>query len=144
MQPPELDILIQEKLFNFSIILARKRLINGKILKICLEEYIFLKSPSFKEHFDVFFSLSKIKLQKFKNFNPTFLHHKQNIFAYIYDVFTKQLILFICAKNQMKIFHQTKVLSISNISVKTFGMDFSCRSFITRPRLPPKQCKWPY
>ena len=62
MQPPELDIFIQEKFINFSIILARKRLINGKILKICLEEYIFLKSPSFKEHFDVFFSLSKIKL----------------------------------------------------------------------------------
>ena len=62
MQPPELDIFIQEKFINFSIILVRKRLINGKILKICLEEYIFLKSPSFKEHFDVFFSLSKIKL----------------------------------------------------------------------------------
>ena len=62
MKPPELDIFIQEKFINFSIILVRKRLINGKILKICLEEYIFLASPSFKEHFYVFFSLSKIKL----------------------------------------------------------------------------------
>ena len=89
MQPPELDIFMQEKFINFSIILVRKRLINGKILKICLEEYIFVESPRFKEHFYVFFSLSKIKLQKFKNFNPTFLHNKLNIFAYIYDVFTK-------------------------------------------------------
>ena len=62
MQPPELDIFIQEKFINFSIILVRKRLINGQILKICLEEYILLESPSFKEHFYVFFSLSKIKL----------------------------------------------------------------------------------
>ena len=62
MQPPELDICIEEKFINFSIILVRERLINGKVLKICLEEYIFLESPSFKEHFDVFFSLSKIKL----------------------------------------------------------------------------------
>ena len=62
MQPPELDIFIQEKFINLSIILARKRLINGKILKICLEEYIFLESPNYKEHFDVFFSLSKINL----------------------------------------------------------------------------------
>ena len=62
MQPPELEIFDHEKFINFSVILVRKRLINGKILKICLEEYIFLKSPSLKEHFDVFFSLSKIKL----------------------------------------------------------------------------------
>ena len=62
MQPSELEIFIQEKFINFSIILVGKRHINGKILKICLEEYIFLKSPSFKEHFDVFFSLSKTKL----------------------------------------------------------------------------------
>ena len=89
MQPPKFDMFIQEKFINFSIILVRKRLINGKILKICLEEYIFLESPSFKENFYLFFPLSKIKLQKFKNFNPTFLHHKLNIFAYIYDVFTK-------------------------------------------------------
>ena len=61
MQPPELDIFIQEKFINFSIILVRKRL-NGKILKMCLEEDIYLESPSFKEHFYVFFSLSKIKL----------------------------------------------------------------------------------
>ena len=87
MQPPELDTFIHEKFINFSIILARKHLINGKILKICLEEYIFLESPSYKEHFDVFFS--KINLYKFKNFIPTFLHHKFNIFVYRYDVFTK-------------------------------------------------------
>ena len=62
-----------------------------------------------------------VEVQKFQS---NFLHHKLNIFAHIYDVFTKQLILFICAKNNMKIFHQTKVPSISNISVKTFGMDF--------------------
>ena len=30
----------------------------------------------------------------------------------------------------MKIFHQTKVLSISNISVKTFGMDFSMSFYL--------------
>ena len=57
MQPPELDIFIQEKFINLSIILARKRLINGKTLKICLEEYIFLESPSFKENLYVFFFL---------------------------------------------------------------------------------------
>ena len=62
MQPPELEIFIQEKFINFSIILVRKRLINGTILKTCLEEYIFLELPSFKEHFYVFFSLSKIEL----------------------------------------------------------------------------------
>ena len=47
------------QLFNNS---CEKTSYKWIILKICLEEYIFLKSPSFKEHFDVFFSLSKIKL----------------------------------------------------------------------------------
>ena len=59
MKLPELEIFIQEKFINFSIILVRKRLINGKILKICLEEYIFLESPGFKEHFYVFFLYPK-------------------------------------------------------------------------------------
>ena len=32
----------------------------------------------------------------------------------------------------MKIFYQTKVLSISNISVKTFGMDFNFGIFLVK------------
>ena len=70
MQPPELEIFIQEKFINFSIILVRKRLINGKILKIRLEEYIFLESPNFKEHFYVFFfsiQNKTVEVQKFQS-----------------------------------------------------------------------------
>ena len=39
-----------EIFINFSIILVRKRLINGKILKKYLEEYIFLESPKVHLH----------------------------------------------------------------------------------------------
>ena len=89
MQPPEVEIFGRKKFINFSVILVRKRLINGKILKICIDKYIFLELSSFKEYFDVIFSLFKIKLWKFKNFNPTFLHHKLNIFSYMYYIFTE-------------------------------------------------------
>ena len=66
IQPPEVEIFGREKFINFSVILVRKRLINGKILKICIDKYIFLELSSFKEYFDVIFSLFKIKLWKLK------------------------------------------------------------------------------
>ena len=87
MQTPELDIFIQEKFIIFSIILVRKRLINGKILEICLEEYIFLESPSFKEYFCVFFLFIQNKTVEVQKFQSKFF--KLNIIAYIYDLFTK-------------------------------------------------------
>ena len=58
-------------IFSYSVILVRKRLLNGKILKICIEKYIFLELSRFKEHVDVSFSLLKknetVEVKKFQS-----------------------------------------------------------------------------
>ena len=140
MHPPELYILIQENFFNFSMILARKRLINGKILKICLEEYIFLKSTSFKEHFDVFFVLIKNKTVEVQKFQSNFFTPLTKYFCiYLWCIYQVVDPLYLCQKLDENISPNN-----SSLHFKYKCQDFWKIKFCRFPSLRHREIKYQF